>query len=176
MKRPILFICLFATLSFIFCACDKKESSNSSNGRVELFLLDSYKTVGSTFQIDEKTIVTKSSPLVAYSDFLSYDSNSFVFKISDSAKASINGLKFSVYGIPFAIKASNTLIYTGYFWPGYSSTSCGWVVIDPTTLLLSNELSVRLGYPGLIEGQLIPDNRNDKRILDIFGSDNKLVN
>lgn len=40
---------------------------------------------------------------------------------------------------------------------------------------LNNELSVQLGYPGLREGQIIPDKRNDKRILDIFTSDNKLI-
>lgn len=45
-----------------------------------------------------------------------------------------------------------------------------WKLMD-----LNNELSVQLGYPGLREGQIIPDKRNDKRILDIFTSDNKLI-
>lgn len=79
MKRQILFITLFVTLNFIFSACDKNESTNSQNGRVELFLLNSYKTMGSTYQIDEKTIVTKSQPLVTYSDFQSYDPKPYYF-------------------------------------------------------------------------------------------------
>ena len=156
-------------------ACDKNETTNSNDGGVELFLLDSYKTIGITNQIDEKTIVTKSLPLVAYADFQSYDPSTFTFKVSNTAKESIKSLKHSVNGIAFAIKANNALIYSGYFWPGYSSATCSWVVIDPTRLSLDNELNVRLGYPGLIEGQVIPDKRNDKRILDIFTSDNKLI-
>lgn len=175
MKRQILFITFFVTLNFIFIACDKNENTNSQNGSVELFLLNSYKTIGSTYQIDEKTIVTKSQPLVTYSDFQSYDPSTFTFKISGAAKESIKSLEHSVHGIAFAIKANNVLIYTGYFWPSYSSASCDWVVIDPMMLLISNELSVQLGYPGLREGQIIPDKRNDKRILDIFTSDNKLI-
>jgi len=175
MKRQIVFFTLLVTLNFVFIACDKNENNNPKDGSVELFLLDSYKTIGTTNQIDEKTIVTKSLPLVTYSDFQSYDPSTFTFKISNTAKESIKSLKHSVNGIAFAIKANNELIYSGYFWPSYSSASCSWVVIDPMRLSLDNELNVRLGYPGLIEGQVIPDKRNDIRILDIFTSDDKLI-
>jgi len=176
MKRQILFITLFATLNFIFIACDKNENTNLKDGSVELFLLDSYKTIGGTNnQIDERTIVTKAKPLVSYSDFLSYNPGTFTFKISDAAKETIKSMKYSVYGIPFAIKANNVVIYTGYFWPSYSSASCDWMVIDPLALLIGNDLKVELGYPGLSEGQIIPDNRNDQRILNTFASDDKLI-
>lgn len=174
MKRQILFCAIFVTLNFIFIACDKNETTNSQNGSVELFLLNSYKTIGSTYQIDEKTVVTKSQPLVTYSDFQSYDPSTYSFKISDTAKESIKNLNHSVHGIAFAIKANNVLIYSGYFWPSYSSASCDWVVIDPMMLLISNELTVQLGHsPSTVE--LIPDKRNDKRILDIFTNDDKLI-
>jgi len=175
MERHIVFIALLVTLISVFIACDKNEDVHPKNGSVELYLLDSYKTIGSTIHIDEKTVVTKSRPLVAYADFLSYDPNTYTFKISDTAKEAIKSLQLSVHGIAFAIKANNVLIYTGYFWPGYSSASCDWVVIDPTMLLISNELIVQMGYPGLIDGQVISDKRNDQRILDIFTSDDKLI-
>ncbi len=174
MKPQILFIALIVSLTFIFTACDKNENTDSLDGTVELFLLDSYKTIGNTYQIDEKTIITKSHPLVTYADFQSYDPNTFTFIISDAAKETIQSLKHSVHGIAFAIKANNAVIYSGYFWPSYSSASCDWVVIDPMMLLISNELIVQLGHsPSTVE--LIPDNRNDKRILDIFTSDDKLI-
>lgn len=164
------------TLNFIFVACDKNETTNPKGGSVELYLLKSCKTIGGTnHQIDEKTIVTKSQPLVTYADFQSYDSNTFTFKISDAAKETIKSMQYSVYGIPFAIKANNVVVYSGYFWPSYSSASCDWVVIDPLALLIGNELKVELGYPGLREGQIIPDNRNDQRILNTFAVDNKLI-
>lgn len=175
MKLQILFVALFVTLNSFFIACDKNENTNLKDGGVELYLLDSYQIIGATYQIDEKTIVTKSKPLVTYSDFLSYDPKTFSFKISDAAKEEIKSLKHSVHGIAFAIKANNDMIYTGYFWPSYSSASCDWLVIDPMHLLVSNELYVQIGYPGLIQGQVIPDKRNDKRILDVFLSDDKLI-
>ena len=175
MKRPIVFITLFVALNFIVIACGKNENANPGNGHVELYLLDSFKTIGYTNQIDEKTIVVKANPLVNYSDFLSYDPATYTFKISNTAKESIKGLEHSVHGLAFAIKANNALIYTGYFWPSYSSASCDWVVIDPMGLSLDNKLTVELGYPGLKEGQVIPDKRNDQRILDIFAGDDRLI-
>ena len=42
-------------------------------------------------------------------------------------------------------------------------------------LSLQNELKVELGYPGQIQGTIIPDKRNDSQILDIFKRDNKLI-
>lgn len=175
MKRQVLFIALLVTLHSVFIACDKNVVNPPKNGSVELFLLDSYQTIGSTVHIDEKTVVTKSQPLVSYADFLSYDPNTYSFKVSDTAKETIKSLQLSVHGMAFAVKANNVLIYTGYFWPGYSSVRCDWVVIDPSTLYISNELIVQMGYPGLIEGQVISDKRNDQRILDIFTGDNKLI-
>ena len=175
MKRPIVFITLFVALTFVFSACGKNENTNPVNGHVELYLLDSFKTIGYTGQIDEKTIVLKARPLVTYSDFLSYDPATYTFKISNTAREAIKSLEHSVHGLAFAIKANNVLIYSGYFWPGYSSASCDWVVIDPMGLSLDNKLMVELGYPGFMEGQVIPDRRNDQRILDIFAGDNKLI-
>lgn len=175
MKRQIILIAIFMSLHFIFIACDKNENTNLKHGNVELYLLDSYQTIGSTYQIDEKTIVSKTTPLVTYPDFLAYDSSTFTFKISDAAIKSIKSLQLSVHGVPFAIKANNVLIYTGYFWPSYSSAGCDWVVIDPLLLGIGNELRVQLGYPGLVQGVVIPDKRNDERILEIFASDNKLI-
>ena len=49
----------------------------------------------------------------------------------------------------------------------------GWLLTQEC--FLYNELIVQLGYPGLVEGQVIPDKRNDKRILDIFANDDKLI-
>jgi hypothetical protein len=174
MKQHLIVTALIGLFGFMFIACDN-ESVNSKNGNVELYMLDSYKTIGSTSQIDESTVVLKNKPLLTYSDILSYDSSKFVFKISDNGKVAIENLQQSVRGVAFGIKANNVLIYTGYFWSGFSSLSCQWVVIDPLMVSLHNELRVDLGYPGSIEGQVIPDKRNDKRILDIFASNNKLI-
>ncbi|MFA6334983.1 MAG: hypothetical protein WCX48_05420 [Bacteroidales bacterium] len=174
MKRNIFFISIVGILGFFITGCDKNGNSNPTTGFVELYLLDSYKTVGNTKQIDESTIVTKAEPLVAYSDFLSYDSSKFTFKISDKAKTAIKNINHSVHGVAFAVKANNMVVYTGYFWPSYSSATCDWLFIDPIMVDINNRLKVELGYPGPSPEMTIPDKRNDKRILDIFESDHKL--
>ena len=53
--------------------------------------------------------------------------------------------------------------------------SCDWVVIDPIMINDKNEMVVRLGYPGPVEGISIPDKRNDPQLLEIFRQDNKLI-
>ena len=120
-------------------------------------------------------MLTESSPLISYSDFLSYDSLEYAFWLSNRAMKAIENLEHSVHGIAFGIKANGTLVYTGYFWPSYSSAICDWVVIDPIVTGVEYKIIVRLGYPGLLQGMEIPDKRNDSRIIKIFEDDNKLI-
>lgn len=156
------------------CGCEKNESSVTSNGKIELYLIDTYSKIGYSYQINENSVVTKSTPLIAYSDILSYDSTECVFEVSERALEAIKNLNHSVHGLPFAVKANDILIYTGYFWPGYSSQSCDWVFIDPMMTSIGPKIQVSLGYPGLSEGQTIQDKRNDERIIRILKLDDKL--
>ncbi len=107
--------------------------------------------------------------------FSQHDPVEYTFELSKSAINAIEGLQHSVNGLAFAITADNTIIYTGYFWPSYSSASCNWVVIDPVMINVGNKIMVKLGYPGAVQGQAIPDKRNDNRIISIFESDHKLI-
>ena len=145
------------------------------HSHLQLHLLESFDTIGTEFEINEISIVVRKNPLLNYSDFISYNPDEFTFEISDDSRRAIENLQHSVNGLAFAILADKELIYTGYFWPGYSSRSCNWLVTDPMTLKLSNKMEVKLGYPGQIDGVLIPDRRNDIRILNIFRRDNMLI-
>lgn len=173
MRQKFLTYAIIAVLSVITFGCEKDDKN--SNGKVELYLLDTYSKIGNSFQIDEATIKTQVSPLINYADFISYDSINYTFELSDEAKNKIKNMKLSVHGVAFAIKANGTLIYSGYFWPSYSSANCDWIVIDPLMTSIGNKIRVNLGYPGLIQEQEIPDKRNDSRIIKIFESDNKLI-
>ncbi len=174
MNRKIFIFAIISIVGFVMYGCEKDEVN--TDGKVELFLIDSYSKIENSCQIDEKTVITKDSPLISYSDFISYDSKNYEFEISDRAKKAINEIEHSVLGVAFAVKANGVLIYSGYFWPSLSSAGCTWVVIDPIMISSDNKMKVSLGYPGPpIEGQVIPDNRNDSRIIKIFESDNKLL-
>jgi len=73
------------------------------------------------------------------------------------------------------MKVDNEIVYTGYFWPSLSSISCNWIVIDPVSTEINNEMKVELGYPSPAYGTDIPDKRNSNQIIDVFRRDNKLV-
>lgn len=83
----------------------------SSDGKVELYLLDSYsKFEDFSYRIDETTVKTKANPLISYDDFISYDSRNYEFQISDKAMRAINDVEQSVHGVAFAVKANGEII------------------------------------------------------------------
>ena len=170
----IAVVLLIIVTLVVLPACEEK--SDCVEGDVAFYLLESYETTDQTCAILNTSVVLKEHPLIGYSDMESYNSNTHVFKISEDAKDTMEELEYSVFGLPFALLADDQLIYTGYFWPSYSSASCQWIVIDPLMFHGDNELKVELGYPGLIDdGTEIPDERNNPLILDIFRRDGKLI-
>ncbi|MCG8309515.1 MAG: hypothetical protein MI975_19120 [Cytophagales bacterium] len=160
---------------FAFVSCNKSDDPGNIEGEVKLYLIEEFEKSGGMFQIDEGTVVTKSTPLLNYGDLLSYNASTFTFEISEAGISKVKNLKHSVHGIAFAFKANQELIYTGYFWPSYSSMSCDWVTIDPTSIEHNGEGVVSLGYPGPHPGSRIPDKRNDARVIGIFKQDHKLI-
>jgi hypothetical protein len=166
---------IFLGLSQFLTGCDKEGTVKIAGKDVELYFIESYETTDIQYQIDKNSVTTNTNPLLYYSDFLSYDSNNYVFVISEESKNRIKNLEHSVHGIPFVFKVGNEIIYTGYFWPSYSSQSCDWIVIDPFSIDTDNQMKVELGYPGSFLGIEIPDDRNASQILDVFRRDNKLI-
>lgn len=172
--KPIFILFVSGLFIFIATGCEKEDRNESAPDKVELYLIHSYSRINNTTQIDENSVVTEKKPFISYSDFLSYDSTACVFELSDRATEAVKNIEYSSYGIAFAVKANDTLIYTGYFWSSYSSESCDWIVIDPLMATLGNEIEVKLGYPFLVPGQTIPDKRNDRRVIRIFKHNDKL--
>ena len=109
MGRKIFTYAIIAIFSILALGCEKV----SSDGKVELYLLDSYKTIREhSCQIDETTVKTKANPLISYEDFISYDPDTYEFLLSDRAVKAINDEGYSVFGVAFAIKANGELVYT----------------------------------------------------------------
>lgn len=169
-KKIILLLCLFPIFLF---SC--QEEGPDVPGEVEFYLLDFYECYFESAGIDTATMVLDENPFLNYAALKSYNSRDYFFKVSDDAKDKIEGMEHSVAGVAFAVLANKEVIYTGYFLPSYSSISLQWIVIDPVSWHLKNQMFVKLGYPGQIDGLEIPDLRNDERILQIFRRDRKLV-
>ena len=172
MKFSIIISTLFALLLFSPKGCEKW--GGNAEGDVELYLLESYQTEDESCAIEFSSVKINEAPLIAYGDIKSYNSRKHIFKISDAASVVVTDQEHSVHGVAFAVVADGEVVYTGYFWPAYSSASCQWIVIDPLMVSRDNELSVEMGYPGLMDGAYIPDERNNEKILDIFRRDGKL--
>jgi len=169
MKRINYLLIAGILLTSIACKKDK----NDATGNVDIFLLESYEA-SAYGQIDESTIVLKTEALIHYAELKSYDDNKYCFEISESMKEELVNRDSAIDYQAFAVVADDEIIYSGYFWPIYSSSICNWVVIDPVTIDMSNELNVEIGYPGTPTDVEIPDNRNHQKILDIFDRDGKL--
>jgi hypothetical protein len=110
--------------------------------------------------------------IIYYDEILSYSPKNYTFTITESCANRLNG--FHIHGTPFAVTIDKQIIYTGYFWCGFSSSMVDWITIDPLNYGGKNKLRVSLGYPGLIQGDYIPDDRNDYRILEVLRRDGKL--
>jgi len=172
-KLPILgllFICVFANFS-----CKKNRLELSGQEGITLVLLDKYTSDKTTWAIDESSLKLGKKPLISYKDILSYDQNTHTFLIADEVANAIGALENNGHGLAFAILADGKLIYTAYFWASFSSTSCDWVVVDPIAVKISKRLRIQLGYASPTNGQLIPDRRNDERILSVLKRDGKLL-
>ena len=165
----------FFLVSLAFTFCTEKDPIPEINGKVEFYSLEQYETVDNSFQIDEKTVVLKDAPLIMYKDLISYNAKEFFFSFSENGKSIVKNMQHSVHGVAIAIVANNQVIYTAYFWPGYSSMSCPWITIDPIGIEYRGKGYVRLGYPGPHDGFIIPDKRNDPMILEVFMKDGKLI-
>ena len=144
-------------------------------GEVELYLLSSFSTIGEGCAIEESSVELNTRALIPYQDLLSYEPATCTFNLSLAAADTVKNLEHSVRGIAFAVTADGELVYTGYFWPSYSSLACQWITTDPLFIFGEKQLKMGLAYPGLMDGENIPDRRNDPHILEIFRNDGKLI-
>jgi hypothetical protein len=165
-KPSITAMLLLAAVAFN--GCDKYDKDIV--GEVEIYLLDEYNQKPESSAILNTGMVLEATPVVAYDEIISYDAATCTFDIDPAAAARLQDL----YQSAFAVTISGETVYTGYFWSGFSSHIVDWVVADLLTLEMSGKLRMELGYPYLMDGMNIPDNRNDNRLLSVFHRDGKL--
>jgi hypothetical protein len=163
---------LFLILLLFSCpGCDREQEYTEPGSEVDFYLLDTYSTPEGSMKIIDSTAVINDSALISYNEILSYNPQTYFFKVEEKA------LETLTYPSAFALTVDREIIYTGYIWSSISSMSVDWVVIDIFISIIAqdNVFRVELGYPGTPPGNIIPDRRNDPRILSVFERDNKLV-
>lgn len=171
MKTSHLIPTLIPTLIVALFLGSCSKYNTDINGDVEIYILSTYQTrdPGSAILIDGMEL--SRSPIISYDELLKYNSRTYQFSVPTST---IDKLE-DKFGSAFAITINKEVIYTGYFWAAYSSSTVDWVTIDILGGLRKDRLEVSLGYPGMMIEWDIPDKRNDRRILSVFARDGKLI-
>jgi len=167
--KDSVFIIISFLILVILSSCEKYDSDIT--GDINFFLLDEYETEGIRGVINDDGLVLHDEPIIFYGELLEYNSVNHSFTLDPEASARIN----NQFGSAFAVSLEDEVIYTGYFWSGFSSAIVDWVVIDLLEVEGSNKMNVKLGYPYMFEGVTIPDNRNHNRLLSVFARDDKLI-
>ncbi len=171
MKRSIIIL----LLPVILAGCERYQYVRQQGNGLEFYFIGDFQKVGTSAKIINSTVKLSDSVIIYYDEIKSYNSDTYTFTVAESCADRLNDFKNThIHGTPFAVTVDKEIIYTGYFWCSFSSASVDWVTIDPLNYSGKNQLRVSLGYPGLFEGDYIPDDRNDHRILDFLRADGKL--
>jgi hypothetical protein len=146
----------------------KKESGNG----IEIYFLDDYKTITGSREIIPGSEKLAKNPYIYYDQINYYDSTEHILNLTSVKAEEINHNNWPMGGKTFSLTIDKSIIYSGYFIPGYSSVSCDWINIDP----MNSDSKFRIGLPIPVAGynHTIIDPRNDERIINYLKKDNKL--
>jgi hypothetical protein len=149
-----------------FLSCDKE--SNGGVGLVEIYLLKSSSLVPGQCAVNPATAVLETTAFISNDEIISYNKSSYQFELSASAAQKMQTLQLRA---PFAVTVNKDVIYYGIHMPMTMSSSCDNSI---TMSAVSNQLWVRLGYPGLMAGVFIDDQRNNARLITSLANQGKL--
>jgi hypothetical protein len=161
---------LFAILTIFLCSLISCKKDTGS--RLEIYLLKDYQTKSPSQEIIAGSEKLTLNPIIYYHNITYYDSTDHYFKVDSLKALELNHANWTTQGTAFALTIDRSIIYTGYFVPGYSSSGSDWFCIDPMSL--NGKLWVTLGYPGDLQKLVSIDPRNDARIISLLKTDNKL--
>ncbi len=164
--RTIFFILIMAACCF---SC-KKDTTNAGK-TVEIYLLKTYQTVTGKCQIDPSASSLQDIATIKNDDIVVYSQTDHQFKLTDNAFQQV--MAFGDF-IPFAVTVNKVVIYYGIFKQYYSSSSCDNSIIMNIDLISENTIELNLGYPGLLQGVTIDDQRNNATLIATLESQGKL--
>jgi hypothetical protein len=149
----------------------KKANRPANGGEVELYLLQSSQMLPSRCEVNSATAVLQNKPLVTNDDILEYSDDDHTFRFKDKSHEKIKALMDRT---PFAVTLNKRVVYYGIFKPSFSSSSCDHSITMDVSWSATDRVSLRLGYPGPMQGVTITDNRNDPALLLALKEQGKL--
>ena len=164
--RLILFI-LAITATCVSC----KKNKVAAGKDVEIYLLKTYQPVAGKCQVDAATAVLEDLPAMRNEDIFSYSKTSYQFTLSNSAIQKVNVFNG---GAAFAVTVDKQVIYYGILKLNISSSSCDHSITMDVMLARENKIQMNLGYPGLLQGVTIDDQRNNPTLIATLNAQGKL--
>ena len=152
------------------CLSCKKDNSGPTE-KVEIYLLKTFQTVSGKCQVDALTSVLEDSPTIKNEDILKYSENEYEFRLTSSAYLKVKAFRNVS---PFAVTVDKQVIYYGFFILPISSFSCDNSIIMDISWNSPNAISVKLGYPSLLPGASIDDQRNNPKLIAALKKQGKL--
>ena len=170
MWKYIASLLLFSSFILFYSGCNKESSE--AGEVVEIYLLKEYSLVTNRCEIVKSSIVLKDSELISNDDIHSYLHSTHKMILKDDGMAKLESVHD---GTPFCMTVDKEIIYSGFFKPGYSSSTCFHsVTIDPLPYL-TNQISINLGYPSTPDDFPIdPDPRDNSLLIETLKKQGKL--
>ncbi len=164
--RPLLFLLAIVTL-----ACSCRKDNVKAGKTVEFYLFDSYQLETGKCQVDPSASVLEVTPFVKNEDIIAYSATGYQFKLTEAA---LQAIKAFGDATPFAVTVDKQVIYYAFFKPNVSSSSCDNSITMDFDLLAVDKISLKLGYPGQIQGVTIDDQRNNPLLIATLKNQGKL--
>jgi hypothetical protein len=142
----------------------------SEPGEFSIYLLAQHVATHQLSTLDDLDL--EQEPILSISDIIAYSWETHTIELTNSAYERMAELEVPVDGTIFVVCLGREPIYTGAFWPMYSSLSFDGVVIN-LPLTDDHTMQITLGYPSpsFFTGK---DPRSDPRILQSLERADKL--
>ncbi len=157
-------------ISIIFIVSCNKGNTDAGQA-VEISLFQTFHTVPGKCRVDSSKSVLQQNALIKNQDIVSYSHLSHQFTLTSFGMEKINALTdFTA----FAVTVDKEVMYYGILKQFTSSSSCEHSIIMTVDVTANNKISMDLGYPGMLQGVPIDDQRNHAKLLATLASQGKL--
>lgn len=163
------------TIIVLNVGCSQKDCDCSPfDKKVEFYLLQSPKTMPG-FNPTLTNPVIQNKPFIVFSEIEQYDSSTLEFTLK---RAAIDRIETIDRPTPFAVTLNKQIIYTGYFWQPYLSSTCNGIQVDSKRILSgknSNIIKMKLCNGSNQDLDTLElDKCNDERLLQTLAKTGKL--
>lgn len=160
---------VFFALLLLNSSCNKDKVK--AGDKVELYLLKTFQPVSGKCEVDSSQSTLQDTPLIGNDDILQYSRADYEYRLSLSALAKVKNLPGRT---PFAITVDRKVIFYGFYMPPILSSTCFNSITMDLSWDQSNNMYMKLGYPGTLAGPGIDDQRNHDKLIATFLKQGKL--